>query len=96
MDNTLNTIIYARTAWGLSYYLQGAAVIDSKIWSTEGFSSTTSNVPRIRVIDPATHTEVATFQLWQDGWAIEPEFIDVHNGQIYYGSASTLYKLNLT
>lgn len=78
-----------------SYYLQGAAVIDGKIWSTEGFSSTTLNVPRIRVIDPATHTEVATFQLWQDGWAIEPEFIDVHNGQIYYGSASTLYKLNL-
>lgn len=69
-------------------YIQGACYYDGKIYSVEGFSNSTSNVPTLRVIDLAEQNEIVTINLSDKGLKLEPEFIDFYNGTLYYGDAN--------
>lgn len=67
-----------------SNYLQGACYYDNKIFSVEGFTG--PDIPaRLQVIDLAKQVQCAAVNLFSLGLDVEPEFIDVYNGVLYYG-----------
>ena len=69
---------------------------DGLIWSTEGFTTTTSaNLARMRVIDPLKKTQIAVFHFYADDDPVEPEFIDFYDGICYYGSVRQMYTIDL-
>lgn len=70
-----------------SNFLQGACFDNGLIYSTEGFSNTPSAPAVMRVIDVNAKKQAAvlTFREW--GMTIEPEFIYVCDGNIYYSDA---------
>lgn len=70
-----------------SNYVQGACFHDGKIYSVEGFSSA-DNAPRMQIIDPDAKEQYAAIDLWNIGLKIEPEFVDFHDGTLYYVDAS--------
>lgn len=71
---------------GYHYYIQGAALHEGKIYSTEGFRSDEINRPAIRVIDLKTKSE-SYFDIMNMGFEHEPECIDFYNGVCYYSDA---------
>ena len=80
----------------LQNYIQGGCVHDGLIWSTEGFTTTTStNLARMRVIDPLKKTQIAVFHFYADDDPVEPEFIDFYDGICYYGSVRQMYTIDL-
>ena len=75
------------------YYMQGGALQNGKIYSTEGFRNDTVNRPAIRVIDLAFKTEMRV-DIMELGFAEEPEFIDFYQGKCLYSDApGNLYRL---
>ncbi|MBQ2726477.1 MAG: hypothetical protein IJF78_12305 [Clostridia bacterium] len=70
-----------------SNYIQGACFHEGRIYSVEGFSDRT-NASGMQVIDPAAKTQYAAIDLWNIGLKIEPEFVDFHEGTLYYVDAS--------
>ena len=79
--------IKARFDCEYSRYIQGACCHDGKIYSVEGFSDE-KNPPRMQIIDLAGKEQYAAIDLWNLGLRIEPEFVDFHNGTLYYLDAS--------
>lgn len=74
---------------GYSNYIQGATVLDGLIYSLEGFTDAKkSSPPAIRVFDTKAGTEAAFVDLYGEGYTIEPEFISVYNGVLYYSDAN--------
>ena len=77
-----------------SYFLQGACFDNGLIYSTEGFSNSTSAPPAMRIIDVKAHAQKAflDFQSW--GLTVEPEFVSIYDGVIYFANAcSEVYTL---
>ncbi|MBQ7508158.1 MAG: hypothetical protein IJT52_02385 [Spirochaetales bacterium] len=68
-----------------SWYLQGACYCGGKIYSTEGLG-TEDNPSCIRVVDLENEAEDYVADLQKDGWPKEAEFIDIWNGDFWYGS----------
>jgi len=69
-----------------SNYLQGACYYDNKIYSLEGFSGT-QKPAKLKIIDLINRRQFASVDLYGSGLDIEPEFIEVHNGILYYSDA---------
>ncbi len=65
-------------------YIQGAALHDGRIYSTEGFRSDPVNRPAIRIIDLAQKKQVQYIDLLDAGYTEEAEMIDFRDGVCYY------------
>jgi len=68
-------------------FLQGAAVYEGVLYSTEGFCADRINRPAIRRIDLAARRE-DYFDITEYGMDDEPEFIDFYNGKCLYSDIS--------
>lgn len=79
---------------GYYRFIQGAALHDGKIYSTEGFSNDQTNRPALRVMDLATKKE-KYIDIMDLGFSNEPEFIDFYNGDCLYSDADgVLYRID--
>ncbi len=65
-------------------YMQGAIFYENKILSAEGFTNNPNNLPALRVFDVIKKEQTLKVELTNYGLLIEPEFIEVYNGKIYY------------
>ncbi len=66
-------------------YLQGCCYYDGKIYSSEGFTNDGVNVPTLRVIDLTTERIEKSISLPEKfNLNVEPEFLYVYNGLLYY------------
>lgn len=68
-------------------YLQGATAFRGRLWSVEGFGAGGSQPPRLQVIDLAKCEPYACVDFEPLGLTVEPEFVSVYNGRIYYSDA---------
>lgn len=76
-------------------YIQGAALHDGLIYSTEGFGEKESSRSAIRIIDPAKKHQIAEFDLCDAGLPIEPEWIEFYEGKCLYSNATgIIYEIN--
>ncbi len=79
-----------------SNFIQGAIFYDNKILSVEGFTNSETNLPAIRVFDVINKTQTLKVELTKYNLTVEPEFIEVYNGEIYYGdNEGNFYKITL-
>ena len=69
-----------------SNYLQGACYYDNKIYSLEGFSGT-AKPAKLQIIDLVNQKQLTSINLYGIGLIIEPEFVDVYDGVLYYSDA---------
>ncbi|MBR5528127.1 MAG: hypothetical protein IKV97_03920 [Clostridia bacterium] len=77
-------------------YIQGACFHDGKIYSLEGFESEDIR-PALRIIDTKNKCMEKYIDLWGMGYRLEPEFIDFHNGECWYGDGhGNLFLLDFT
>lgn len=65
-------------------YVQGAIYHEGNIYSLEGFTNDTTNVPAMRIIDTAKKIQKELVLFGDYGMTIEPEFIDFCDGICYY------------
>ena len=65
-------------------YVQGAICQKGKIYSLEGFTNNEANPPALRILDPASHCQLAYIPFAQFGTSVEPELIDFADGICYY------------
>ncbi len=68
-------------------YMQGAILLNGKIYSTEGFRGDEVNRPAVRVVDLATKKE-EYYDITKLGFIDEPEFIDFYDGKCLYSDIS--------
>ena len=67
-------------------FIQGAALRDGILYSTEGFDSDEKNRPAIRVV-PLDGSGETYYDLLSLGYTAEPEMIDFYEGIPYYSDA---------
>ena len=71
---------------GYHRFIQGAALHNNKIYSTEGFHDDEINRPAIRIVDLDSKKE-EYIDVMNMGFSNEPEFIDFYNDVCYYSDA---------
>jgi len=78
-------------------YVQGACYHDGKIYSAEGFTNDTTNIPTLRVIDLKEKKLIKSINLVSTfNLTIEPEFLDFYDNSLYYKDVSgNLYKFDI-
>jgi len=67
--------------------MQGAACHDGYIYSSEGFSDSDVYPPVLRLIDLKNREEVMKIHLGELIPNVEPEFVEVYQGKVYYSDA---------
>ena len=67
-------------------FMQGAICRDSFIYSVEGFTvpNQRNANPALRIFDSNAQKQVFHLDLTAIGLTIEPEFVDIYDGQFYY------------
>lgn len=78
-------------------YVQGACYFDGRIYSTEGFTNDTTNIPTLRIIDLKEKKVIKSIDLVESySLSIEPEFIDVYKDKLFYKDVNgNLYSFNM-
>lgn len=69
-----------------SRFIQGACCAGGKVYSVEGFSDE-KNPAKMQIVDLRTQKLHAVIDLFAMGLTIEPEFVNVHDGVLYYSDA---------
>ena len=76
-------------------YIQGGAISEGLIYSTEGFGEKETSRSAIRIIDPKKKCQIAFFDLCDAGIPVEPEWMDFHEGKCLYSNATgSVYEMN--
>ena len=67
-------------------YMQGTICHHGLIYSTEGFTvpNQRNALPALRIFDTNAQKQVLHLDLVALGLSVEPEFIEVYNGRVYY------------
>lgn len=87
-------IEYFDTAYAFS--IQDVDFYNGYIYITEGFTNNENEPARMRVIDVNAKAQVAQFDIYNDFFAIEPEFVCWYEGELYYSDTTLrIYKVNL-
>jgi len=69
-----------------SRYIQGACCHGGMVYSVEGFSDE-KNPAKMQIVDLNTEKLYAVLDLYAMGLTHEPEFVNVHEGILYYSDA---------
>ena len=69
-----------------SRYIQGACYHAGKVYSVEGFSDE-KNPAKMQIVDLRNEKLHAVIDLYAMGLTVEPEFVNVHDGVLYYSDA---------
>ncbi|MBQ8186118.1 MAG: hypothetical protein IJ037_04525 [Clostridia bacterium] len=69
-----------------SRYIQGACYHDGRVYSIEGFSDA-KNPAKMQIVDLVRGELHAVIDLYAMGLTVEPEFVNVHDGVLYYSDA---------
>jgi hypothetical protein len=81
---------------GYSYYVQGAVFANGRIYSLEGFSSSTANRPAMKVINVESGVIECNVDLYGLGLVREPEAVFVIEGIPYYMTCDgDIYKITI-
>lgn len=85
-------------SWVTDYhhYIQGACCHNGLLYATNGITNGSGTyAPTVRVIDPVSHQEIATFHVAADGITDEAECIDFYEGKLHYGTPHYMYMFTL-
>lgn len=85
-------------SWVTEYhhYIQGACCHNGLLYATNGITNGSGTyAPTVRVIDPTSHQEIATFHVAADGITDEAECIDFYEGKLHYGTPHYMYVFTL-
>lgn len=69
-----------------SRYIQGACYHNGRVYSVEGFSDH-PNPAKMQIVDLRQQKPRAVIDLYGMGLTVEPEFVNVHDGVLYYSDA---------
>lgn len=72
------------------HFIQGACMHEGRIWSVEGFTDSTENPPGLRIIDPASRSQLLYQNFMDLGIREEAECIDFADGICWYSDAAGL------
>ncbi len=83
-----------------AYYIQGACIYDSMLYSIEGgtiqHTENPTCPPRLQMMDLKKHKQIGDIPLWKFGFMVEPEFISYYDGKLYYADGlGALFVLNI-
>ena len=70
-----------------AFSIQDVDFYNDYIFITEGFTDNVVEPARMRVIDVNNQSQVALFEIYQDFFPIEPEFICWYQGELYYADS---------
>ena len=76
-------------------YIQGGAISEGLIYSTEGFGEKETSRSAIRIIDPEKKRQIAFFDLCDAGIPVEPEWLEFYKGKCLYSNATgSIYEMD--